>query len=172
MEDGEALWKIGVIGEHGVGKTSLINRFVYDSFTNSASGDFSNQFVKKRVDCGEKCIEALLLEIDPKNLSPRKILGTKAMILIGDVTNIDTLDSMEKLGQRIQEINPKTKLIFIANKSDLKYMAQFWIEEVKCISKKYNGIVYGVVSAKTGENVKEGFSFMCHKIIKSAVKGV
>jgi len=172
MEDGEALWKIGVIGEHGVGKTSLINRFVYDSFTNSGSGDFSNQFVKKRVDCGEKCIEALLLEIDPKNLSPRKILGTKAMILIGDVTNIDTLDSMEKLGQRIQEINPKTKLIFIANKSDLKYMAQFWIEEVKCISKKYNGIVYGVVSAKTGENVKEGFSFMCHKIIKSAVKGV
>ncbi|MDP8012251.1 MAG: Ras family protein [Thermoplasmata archaeon] len=169
MEDGETLWKIGVIGERGVGKTSLINRFVYDSFTNSSSGEFTSQFIKKKVDCGEKCVETLLMEIDPKNLSPRKIIGTKAMIIIGDVTNIDTIDSMEKLGERIQEINPKTKLIFIANKSDLKYMAQYWVDEVKCIAEKYNGIVYGVVSAKTGENVKEGFSFMCHKIIKLSV---
>lgn len=167
MEDSETLWKIGLIGENGVGKTSLINRFVYDSFLTNTYTDFSNQFVKKKVDCGEKCVEALIIEIDPKNLSPRKIMGTKAMLIVGDVTNIDTLDSMEKFAKRIQEINPKTKLIFIGNKSDLKYMAQYWIEEVKCLSKEYNGIVYGVVSAKTGENVKEGFSFMCSKIIKA-----
>ncbi|MEM3325107.1 MAG: Ras family protein [Thermoplasmata archaeon] len=167
MEKNLILWKVGVIGDKGVGKSSLITRFVYGTFSPNGGDDFSSQFVRKKIACSEKNLEVLLQEIEPSTLSPKKLESAKAVILVSDVTRMDSLDHIEKIGKRVQEVNPKAHIVIVGNKSDLKYMAEFWLEEIKCVSENLNGMLYGVVSAKTGENVEDGFTFMCKKILKS-----
>ncbi len=167
MEKNVILWKVGIIGDKGVGKSSLITRFVYGTFPPNGADDFSSQLVRKKIDCKQSNLEVLLQEIEPSTLSPKKVENAKAIILVSDVTRVDSLDLIEKIGKRVQEINPKVHMVIIGNKSDLKYKAEFWLEEIKCVSENLNAILYGVTSAKTGENVEDGFTFMCRKIIKA-----
>ncbi|MBD6955546.1 MAG: hypothetical protein ACPLVI_00490 [Thermoplasmata archaeon] len=166
MDKNTTLWKVGIIGERGVGKTSLISRFVFGVFPPNGNEDLSLQLVRKKVNCTKKNLEVLLQEMDPANLSPKKIENSKAVILVSDVTRMDSLDAVERLGKKVLDMNPRINVVIVGNKSDLKYMAEFWMEEIKCVSEDLNALLYGVVSAKTGENVEEGFTYMCRKIVK------
>ncbi|MFP3318686.1 MAG: Ras family protein [Thermoplasmata archaeon] len=170
MEKNVTLWKVGILGERGVGKTSLINRFVFGSFPQNGGDDLSLQLVRKKIDCNIANLEVLFQEMDPGNLSPKKVENSKALILVSDVTRMESLDTIEKIGKRALDINPKVNIVIVGNKSDLKYMAEFWVEEIKCVSDNLNAILYGVVSAKTGENVEDGFKIMCKKIMKGTNK--
>ncbi len=165
MDSDRPIWKIGVVGERGVGKTSLINRLVFDSFQDSSDGDYDSHFVKKKFVCEGNEIELLFLEIDPHTLSPKKITGTKAVVFLSDVTDEKTLEDLEYLARDVYEINQKTNFIFLGNKCDLKYNAKFWLDDIKNIAKNYKNSIYGVVSARTGENITPGLNFVCKKIL-------
>ncbi len=168
MDPERPIWKIGVVGERGVGKTSLINRLVFDSFQDSSDGDYDSHFVKKKFICEGNEVELLFLEIDSHTLSPKKITGTKAIVFLSDLTDSKTLDDMEYLAKDVYKINSKTNFIFLGNKCDLKYNAKFWIEDIKDIAKNYKNSVYGVISARTGENISPGLSFVCKRILNGS----
>ncbi len=145
------IWKVCVIGDRAVGKTSIIRRFVYNAFDEDPEETLTTQTFKK------KCKDVMLMIWDvsvyEKNIVP-VLAGAKAIVIVGDLTRKETYDTMTQIAQFLDE--HKAMKIFVANKTDLKYKAQFWKGELQELSDKF-GIPYILTSAKTGENVTEIF---------------
>ncbi len=169
MSNQTPTWKIIVLGDKEVGKTSLINRYVYNTFdviTNNSSGTF----IRKIVKCKNGSINALITEVHMNTFSQDKILGSKIAILVSDLTRYETLDIIDEMAKKIKKISPKTKIVIIANKLDLKYNAKFWVEDIKKIVKEIDAFTFGIVSAKTGENLFEGIEILCDKVLEADAK--
>ncbi len=145
------IWKICVIGDKGVGKTSLIRRFVYDTFEDDPEETLESKAFKRK--CGDTTL--ILWDVSVYEENIRTILaGAKGILIMGDITRRETYDTMGKIAEFLD--GHRAKKIFVANKSDLKYKAQFWKDEMKELSETFEA-PYFLTSAKTGENVTEVF---------------
>ncbi len=145
------IWKVCVIGDKSVGKTSLVRRFVFDTFGDDDGGTVESRAFKKRV--GDVLLMIWDVSVYEEHVD-RILAGAKAVIIMGDITREETYETMEELAKFLN--GNKTKKIFVGNKNDLKYMAQFWKKELEKLSMKFK-VPYTFTSAKTGENVEEVF---------------
>ncbi len=146
------IWKICVIGDSAVGKTSFIRRFVYDSFEPEVERTMESKAYRKKLDGAT----LLIWDISVYEKNIKAVLSSaKGIIIMGDLTRKATLDTMAEIANFLD--GHRAEKIFIANKSDLKYMAQFWKDEMEEISSAF-GIPYSFSSAKTGEGVNDAFS--------------
>ncbi len=147
------IWKLCVIGDKAVGKTSLIRRFVYDTFEPEVEETLESRAYKKKFED----VTFLIWDVSVYEQNIKPILsGAKAVIIVGDLTRKGTLETMVQISQFLN--GHKGEKIFVANKSDLKYMAQFWKDELEELS---DGIApYFLTSAKTGENVVDVFKYI------------
>jgi len=145
------IWKVCVIGDKGVGKTSLIRRFVFDTFEDDPEETLESKAFRKK--CENSTLIIWDVSVYERNI--RSILaGAKGIIVVGDITRRETYDTMGKIAEFLN--GHKGKLIFVANKSDLKYQAQFWKDELNELSNFFD-TPYFLTSAKTGENVNNAF---------------
>ena len=147
------IWKVCVIGDKAVGKTSLIRRFVYDTFEPEVEETLESRTYKKKFED----VTFLIWDVSVYEQNIKPILsGSKAVIIVGDLTRKGTLDTMAQISQFLN--GHKGEKIFVVNKSDLKYMAQFWKDELEEL---FDGVApYFLTSAKTGENVVDVFKYI------------
>ncbi len=169
MDTQKPTWKIVILGDKEVGKTSLINRYVYNTF-DSITNSNSWTFIRKTVKCKKGTVNILLNEVHMNTFSEEKILGSKIAIIVSDLTRIDTLNTVDILAKKIRKISPKTRIVIIANKLDMKYNAKYWIDEIKDIVNYNEAFTFGIVSAKTGENLFEGVEILCEKVLEAEEK--
>ncbi len=153
------IWKICVLGDKSVGKTSLIRRFVFDTFESEVEETLQSRTCRKKV--GDVTLLIWDISVYEQNIRP-VLSGAKAIIIVGDLTRRDTLETMGQIAEFLN--GHRAKKIFVANKNDLKYKAEFWKDEMEDIS-SYFGLPYFFTSAKTGENVEKVFN----AIIEDAV---
>ena len=147
------IWKLCVIGDKAVGKTSLIRRFVYGTFEPEVEETLESRAYKKKF--GDVTFLIWDVSVYEQNIKPI-LSGAKAVIIVGDLTRKETLDTMNQISQFLN--GHKGERIFVANKSDLKYMAQFWKDDLEEIC---DGVApYFLTSAKTGENVDDVFKYI------------
>ncbi len=145
------IWKISVLGDSEVGKTSLVNRFVYDTFKDDTESTVESKAYKRKVDG----ITLMVWDVSIYEEHVDKILrGSKAILVVGDITRKNTLNTMHEIARFLDGYNGI--MIFIGNKSDLKYQAEFWKDELKKLADEYSSPFY-FTSAKTGENVENVF---------------
>ena len=145
------IWKVCVIGDKSVGKTSLIRRFVFNTFSEDGEETLESTAYKKKFN------NTLLMIWDVsvyEEYVERILAGAKAIIVMGDITRDKTYETMEEIARFLN--GHKGKKIFVGNKNDLKYMAKFWKNELEDLAKKFES-PYIITSAKTGENVEEVF---------------
>jgi len=163
-------WKIAVIGDSEVGKTSLIRRFIDDSF-DAERHPSQNKIYKKRVDISlngkDAEINLLIFDISPSGENIEKyLLGANGLIVVGDITKKESYNVMGDLCEAvIDSLGDHKNIMFVGNKSDLRYKAEFWEKELKKLSKLYSGF-YMIASPKTGENVDELFKKLTTHIFK------
>ncbi len=145
------IWKICVIGDKSVGKTSLIRRFVYDTFEEDPEETTESRAFRKK--CGDTTLIIWDVSVYEENIHSI-LAGAKGVIVIGDITRKETYETMGRIAEFLN--GHRGKLIFVANKSDLKYRAEFWKDEMNELSDAFEA-PYFLTSAKTGENVTEVF---------------
>ncbi len=163
-------WKIAVLGDTGVGKTSLVRRLVYDTYIQDMEKSEKSEMYRKKmpyVENGKKKeVLLLIFDITSYEKSMEKLVnGAKGIMIVGDVTDKDSLKSMEKYAKIVREKVGDRPIVFVGNKGDLKYMAEFWEDELSALAKKYNAS-YIIVSAKTNQNVFEAFELIVDEIVK------
>ncbi|MEE8503123.1 MAG: Rab family GTPase [candidate division NC10 bacterium] len=153
--------KVCLVGEFAVGKTSLVNRFLHNTFQARymATIGAKIQKVDLRVDqsriimtlwdiMGEKGFRELLREA--------YFEGANGLVAACDLTRPGSLLDLEDWIAAVYRIAGRVPLVIVANKSDLTEHTVVTEEEVEAFARRHD-CEYFVTSAKMGEGVEDAF---------------
>ena len=176
MSEVEYVFKLVVLGEPGVGKSSLVNRFVHDRFATSYTFTIGLDIMTKRLVIDEdKRIRFIIADIGGQErfsvLRPRFYLGSKGGFLVFDLSRKETLYALETWKQDFEAVISNPNFMVIGNKSDL--VSQREVSEEEAISFITNTLnlpasSYIEASAKTGSEVERAFEEFARIFVKRA----
>lgn len=149
--------KVVVLGHFGVGKTSLIRRFVTNSFSDNYKVTIGVHITKKVVEISnESTISLILWDLEGTDdlafIRNAYLLGTHGLVFVFDVTRPSTFEHLNTDLDVVRTKVPNTPLIVVGNKSDLVE-----VDELDVLFKENSLSVDFVTSAKTGETVDDLF---------------
>ena len=177
----EYIFKIVLIGDKMVGKTSLINRYVHDSFQgrymgtiglNVSTKDFKLTFQNKPYEI-HLLIYDLASEETFEDLFGPFSKGSNAAIFVFDLTRKNTLESIDEWVSRLNKLttdNIISNSILIGNKSDLKDFREVTNDEGNDKVKFHNMIEYQETSAKDNAFVAQSFEKIVQNILEHDLK--
>ena len=149
--------KVVVLGHFGVGKTSLIRRFVTDQFSDKYKVTIGVHITKKVVILSsEDSISLILWDLEGTDaldqIRDAYLLGTHGVIFVFDISRPSTFQHLKTDLKIVSRRIPNRPLLIVGNKKDLVPE-----EELHAILKEH-AIKYNyLTSAKTGETVEEVF---------------
>ena len=140
-------YKIVLIGESGVGKTSIISRYTTNTFDPQTLTSSSAQFLTKTINLNENT--SIKFDIwdtagQEKFKSLAKIFykDAKVIILVYDITNKPSFETLKNYWYKEIMDNSVSDLILalVGNKSDLYENEQVTDDEGKAYAKEKNAI--------------------------------
>lgn len=165
------LFKITIVGQAGVGKTSIMNRYVDAMFPESHFSTIGVDHRVKTIVLDDKKTLVKLQIWDTagqerfRALTTSYLRGTKGIML---VFALNSMESFQKL-QYWMDVAREHAIeyqILIGNKSDLTNELEVSKETIDEFLKIYPNMIYIQVSAKTGESIDEAFSVMANGLVK------
>lgn len=162
--------KILIIGESGVGKSSLLLRFANDTFDPEISATIGVDFKVKEIDNHGNKIKLAIWDTAGqerfRTLTPSYYRGGQGAILVYDVTS---RESFQKIEDWITELetystNPDIKKILVGNKCDMEGERMVSRDEGKNFARRHQ-MMFIEASAKTKEGVQTAFEELVEKIM-------
>uniref|UniRef100_G3NHU8 RAB6B, member RAS oncogene family a n=1 Tax=Gasterosteus aculeatus aculeatus TaxID=481459 RepID=G3NHU8_GASAC len=136
-------FKLVFLGEQSVGKTSLITRFMYDSFDNT---------YQVRLQLWDTAGQERF-----RSLIPSYIRDSTVAVVVYDITNVNSFQQTSKWIEDVRtERGSDVIIMLVGNKTDLADKRQITIEEGEQRAKELS-VMFIETSAKTGYNVKQLF---------------
>lgn len=149
--------KIILLGHFGVGKTSLVRRFVHEKFTDQYLTTIGVKVDKKVIETDEKTVTMIIWDIEggavQSKLPQSYFLGAHGIIYVFDLLRPSTYANIESELQYFRELLPKASVQIIGNKTDL--LDEIDLEDFE---RENAGIYNFLSSAKTGANVELMFT--------------
>lgn len=147
--------KVILLGKFGVGKTSLISRFVNNHFSEQYLTTIGVKIDKKEVEIDGTILSMIIWDIAGES-SQTKVpsnykLGSHGILFVFDVTRPSSYDQMQTELELIREMMPDVPIKILANKADL--IAD---ESLNDLTSSFDQDIL-LCSAKTGQNVEEAF---------------
>ncbi|TAE78525.1 MAG: GTP-binding protein [Oscillatoriales cyanobacterium] len=168
-----------MIGDFGVGKTSLIRRFVDRQFSDEYLSTVGVKISRKSIPLEntkhQEGVTAQLLIWDLeghtkfKGIAPTYLQGASGVLIVADVSRSETVERISEHVKLFSSVNPKGSIIVALNKVDLidEEKLALLVEISHAIGQDKVIAVY-TTSAKTGKDVDEIF----HKLAYTMVEAV
>jgi len=156
--------KIVLVGHFGVGKSSLIKRFVQNTFSDSYIVTIGVHILKKEIKIDKMNLTLVIWDIEGKDdiqkVRSSYLLGTSGFIYVIDPTRPQTFESFNEEMEFLSTNFPTSKLVSVANKTDL-----INLEDFKKVLNEKNIEIDFFASAKTGTEVENVFQSIGMKMI-------
>jgi small GTP-binding protein len=182
--------KIVLLGDSAVGKTSLIRRYVFDSFDDSYIATIGSKVTMKELKLKTQGqffkLQLMIWDIIGREgyygLHAKTFVGVHGAIVVAELTRKETLHSLERFWVPfLLKVVGNVPLIFVCNKLDLKDELQFGIDDLRDVALRYYGDFKGILpkklkvyystSAKTGRSVETAFESLGYLVLsKKALK--
>jgi len=160
--------KICMLGGFGVGKTSLVSRFVSSIFSDRYLTTVGVKIDKKQLNVDGKDVTMMLWDIygqdDFQTVQPSQLRGMSGYLLVVDGTRRATLETARQLQEKATEAVGPVPFILLLNKLDLA--AQWEIDEPAFFKLVEDGWRVVRTSAKTGEGVEEAFELLARAMLR------
>ncbi len=167
--------KICLVGDVGVGKTSLIRRYVLDVFDDKYIATIGTKVTKKDVQVknpksGQTEDVTLLIWDIMGQPSFREVLreayfyGAQGSIAVCDVTSKESLNELRYWTKAMTATTGQIPIVFLGNKCDLKDETRVTLDDLQVFAKKSDGKAM-YTSAKTGFNVEQAFLTLVDSIL-------
>ena len=160
--------KICIVGSFGVGKTSLVRRFVDSIFDESYLATVGVKIDRKDVTIGPTSVTLVLWDLagedDLAQLNVSHLRGSSGYILVADGCRATTLAKAIDIQGRIAQILGPLPFVIVVNKADLRDQ---W--EVKDATVEERGWTTFETSAKAGSGVEEMFQRLAEKLLSDGV---
>jgi len=162
--------KILTAGDGGVGKTTLLRRYVNDKFDSSTLMTIGVEFSLKQIKIGDVMASLQLWDFGGQErfrfMLQKYVAGALGGIIAFDLTRISSLDRLEEWITMIRKYDPELPLVLIGTKFDLKDEIVVDDELAIEVKEAFKMIDYVKTSSKTGENVEEVFKLLAENIVK------
>ncbi|KAI8089427.1 ras family-domain-containing protein [Halteromyces radiatus] len=154
-------FKLVFLGEQSVGKTSLITRFMYDTFDNTYQATIGIDFLSKTMYMSNRTLRLQLWDTAGqerfRSLIPSYIRDSSVCVVVYDITSRASFINTSKWIDDVRaERGMDVIIVLVGNKTDLNDKRQVSVEEGDNKAKEYN-IMFIETSAKAGYNVKTLF---------------
>ncbi|KAF9651465.1 ras-domain-containing protein [Thelephora ganbajun] len=161
--------KIVLLGDQSVGKTSLITRFMYDTFDNTYQATIGIDFLSKAMYLEDRTVRLQLWDTAGqeryRSLIPSYIRDCSVAIVVFDITNRASFMSTTKWIDDVRsERGNDVIVVLVGNKADLADKRQVTLEEANTKAAELN-IMFMETSAKAGHNVKSLFKKIAMSLV-------
>ncbi len=162
--------KICMLGSFGVGKTSLVARFVQGIFSAKYLSTVGVKIDKKPMRVGDRDVLLLLWDLAGEDSRSQVqisyLRGAAGYFLVVDGTFAESLVTAKSIHQRAIEAVGQIPFMLIVNKSDLWGRWEITMPELEKLQSE--GWHVQVTSAKTGEGVEKMFTTMTEQVLKNS----
>jgi len=160
--------KICLLGAFGVGKTSLVRRYVDTIFSDTYLTTVGVKIDKKVVTAGAEEVALILWDIAGEDevaaVRVTYLRGAAGYLLVVDGTRPETLDTAESIQRRIVAELGQVPFFVLLNKSDLQ---EDWaLPPARIEALEASGWIFQRTSAKTGVGVEEAFQQLAARVAR------
>jgi small GTP-binding protein len=160
--------KVTVIGDGGVGKTSLIQRFIHGTFQKNYIKTIGAQISNYKIEKEEHKTELLFWDLAGQDdfhfLRPSFYKASKAAIIVYSLEKNDlgmrSLEHIYNWRKDVKEFCGDIPVILFANKVDLVKEESIDKEIIEKLVSDNSFLGYFITSAKTGKRVEYAFNFL------------
>lgn len=156
--------KICLLGEFGVGKTSLVQRFVEGRFDDKYLSTVGVKISRKTLIRKYGELNLLIWDVAGSNgfdtSKTSYMQGAAGALIVCDLTRHDTLKAFENYARQVRIINPGIKLAFVCNKIDLPHTRDISDLDLLNTLSGLGEKNFFLTSAKTGVQVESAFNYL------------
>lgn len=169
-EEYDHLFKILLIGDSAVGKTSLLLRYVDDTFNSEFQTTIGVDFKISTLNIDGKIVKLQLWDTAGqdrfRNIVASYYRGAHGIIIMYDITNPGSLDSINKWYEETQSyLQTSTPKLLVGNKLDRVNERAVASQKGEELAERL-GMQFIETSAKNSTNVKQAFETMTRMIIR------
>eukprot|EP00475_Leptophrys_vorax_P046306 TRINITY_DN989_c0_g1_i1.p1 TRINITY_DN989_c0_g1~~TRINITY_DN989_c0_g1_i1.p1 ORF type:complete len:212 (-),score=76.31 TRINITY_DN989_c0_g1_i1:114-749(-) len=169
-KDYDYLFKFVLIGDSGVGKSSLLFRFAEDSFTESYTSTIGVDFLFRKVNIDGANVKIQIWDTAGqeryRTITSAYYRGAHGIIMVYDVTSKQSFEHIEDwLREVTQHASPNTLKALVGNKADLVSQKVIQEDEAKDFANKLS-IPFWETSAKNAKNVETMFISLAQQLIQ------
>jgi small GTP-binding protein len=158
--------KICMLGGFGVGKTSLVSRFVSSIFSDTYLTTVGVKIDKKKVALDSGDMTLMLWDIygqdEFQTVRDSYLRGATGYLLVADGTRFSTLDTAVALQKRAESVIGLVPFLLLLNKRDLD--REWQVDQQTLMTLVERGWRVVKTSAKTGEGVEEAFTTLAREM--------
>ncbi|NHK29723.1 MAG: GTP-binding protein [Asgard group archaeon] len=169
------LAKVVLAGEGGVGKTTLIHRYITNSFIDSTKLTIGAAFYTHEIAIDDHSVLAQIWDLGGQEqfkqmgIFNKYLQGANVTVVMFDLTRLNTLNYVPEWSDLALD-SSKTKLILVGGKKDLAQGVSFDKESLGDLFEKYNFVSYHETSSATGEGVIDVFQSIANIVVSSILE--
>lgn len=160
--------KVCLLGDSGVGKSSIVMRFVTGTYRSALESTIGASFMSKSLFVDGMGYRFQIWDTAGqekfRSLAPMYYRGAAAAIIVLDVTRPSSFKSVKAWIQELQSFGPSKIVLAIAgNKCDLEDLREVTMKDAQEYASSINAI-FGETSAMTAANVEEIFTALARQL--------
>ncbi|QDV08809.1 Ras family protein [Planctomycetes bacterium Poly30] len=156
--------KVVILGHFGVGKTSLVRRFVHSMFSEDYHTTIGVKIDKKVIETEDHQLSMVLWDVeggaDQERIPRSYFLGTHGVFYVCDLTRPNTFMDIDRNLQVVKERSPAASVVVVGNKVDLLSSTQR-----ASFESGEKLLLDFISSAGTGENVDRAFGVLGSRML-------
>ncbi|MHA1266421.1 MAG: Rab family GTPase [Candidatus Helarchaeota archaeon] len=168
-------YKMILFGSAGVGKTSLVERFVNDKFEENYISTLGYNVYEKWVTINETTVVSLMIyDIGGQErfieLRKKYAEGANTAFLVYDITDQESFVALRNWKADLFSFAGEIPFILIGNKIDLEEFREISLEQGRQMAEELGALSFFETSAKTGEAVEKAFIDIAIETYRKLVK--
>jgi len=166
--------KLVLLGNSGVGKTSLVLRYVQGVYSLDQPSTIGASFMTKRMLLEDWKVKLQIWDTAGqerfRSMTPMYYRGASAAILVYDVTSVESFECVKDWVTELRtQVQHDIVLAIAGNKKDLEDQRQVKLAKAKEYADSVGAIIYET-SAKDNEGIEELFVDVSRRLIEASQK--
>lgn len=165
MDSTEYTIKLVLLGDKNIGKTSIIEKYIYGNLNSIYSTEYIETYTKN-IKIGYKKVKLIIFDIGSQDLINGYLPSVDGVVYCFDTTDLKTLKNLYNWISKIKKIkkSPVTCLVGTKNDTSLFFEKENIFEMEKF--KNQNNIDYAFISsAKSNQNIDLIFEILVSNIL-------
>ena len=166
-EDSSMEYKILILGEHEVGKTSVCNRFIMNEFNLEIKPTKESECYTKNIQFFEEKLKIYIVDVDTNVMNTNHsylYTDVKGAIVLYDVTKHKSFEKIDTwVVDMRQNISNKIPILIVGNKNDLSFLKCVHEIELKEKASSLN-CDYMEASCTDADSVAKAIKFLAAKM--------